>query len=108
MALIKCPECSKEISDQSKSCPHCGYRLNSMSAEEKGNIKRVIFWIIGIIVAIILIVVVYDACTTSTDELKDNLKKSQQELSETKERLDDLKRKKAINDWLINYYEDND
>lgn len=24
MALIKCPECGKEISDKAKSCPHCG------------------------------------------------------------------------------------
>lgn len=28
MALIKCPECGKEISDKSKSCIHCGYPLN--------------------------------------------------------------------------------
>lgn len=25
MALIKCPECEKEISDKSKACPHCGF-----------------------------------------------------------------------------------
>jgi len=24
MALIKCGECSKEISDRAESCPHCG------------------------------------------------------------------------------------
>lgn len=24
MALIKCPECGKEISDKAKSCPNCG------------------------------------------------------------------------------------
>lgn len=23
MALIKCPECGKEISDRAVSCPHC-------------------------------------------------------------------------------------
>ncbi len=27
MALIHCPECDKEISDQVRSCPHCGYPL---------------------------------------------------------------------------------
>ena len=27
MALIKCPECNKEISDQAKWCVHCGYPL---------------------------------------------------------------------------------
>jgi hypothetical protein len=27
MALISCPECAKEISDQAVSCPHCGVPL---------------------------------------------------------------------------------
>ena len=27
MALIKCPECGKEISDKAKACPECGYEL---------------------------------------------------------------------------------
>ena len=25
MALIKCPECGKQMSDMAGSCPHCGY-----------------------------------------------------------------------------------
>lgn len=27
MALIKCPECGKEVSDQAEACIHCGYPL---------------------------------------------------------------------------------
>jgi len=27
MALLKCPECGKEISDKAENCPHCGYVL---------------------------------------------------------------------------------
>jgi len=27
MALIKCSECGKEISDKAESCPNCGYVL---------------------------------------------------------------------------------
>ena len=27
MALIKCPECGKEISDQAKACIHCEYPI---------------------------------------------------------------------------------
>lgn len=27
MALIKCPECARDVSDQAASCPHCGYPL---------------------------------------------------------------------------------
>lgn len=29
MALINCPECSREISDKSTNCIHCGYPLKS-------------------------------------------------------------------------------
>lgn len=25
MALIKCPECDKKVSDKAENCPHCGY-----------------------------------------------------------------------------------
>lgn len=28
MAMIKCPECGKEISDKAKACIHCGYPLD--------------------------------------------------------------------------------
>lgn len=30
MALIKCPECGKEISDKSKQCIYCGYPLGEL------------------------------------------------------------------------------
>lgn len=33
MALIKCPECGKEISDRSKMCIHCGYPLEEEAIE---------------------------------------------------------------------------
>lgn len=29
MALIKCSECGREISDSAESCPHCGKPLSS-------------------------------------------------------------------------------
>ena len=28
MALIKCPECGRDVSDKSEKCIHCGYPLN--------------------------------------------------------------------------------
>lgn len=34
MALINCPECSKEISDKVKTCPHCGFPLVEEIKEE--------------------------------------------------------------------------
>ena len=27
MALVKCPECGKEVSDRAKSCPNCGFPI---------------------------------------------------------------------------------
>lgn len=32
MALVKCDECGKEISDSAKKCPHCG-----IGTKEKDN-----------------------------------------------------------------------
>jgi len=31
MALIKCPECEKMVSDKAKACIHCGYPLKTVS-----------------------------------------------------------------------------
>ena len=35
MALINCPECSKEISDKVKSCPYCGYPFDETSIQNE-------------------------------------------------------------------------
>lgn len=44
MALIKCPECGKEISDKAHACIHCGYPLIpaalSVANEEKNVVER--------------------------------------------------------------------
>ena len=33
MALIKCPECGKEVSDHAASCPNCGYPISDQANE---------------------------------------------------------------------------
>ena len=44
MALIKCPECGKEISDKAAACIHCGFPLSLLEKEyvsgEKKNDKE--------------------------------------------------------------------
>ena len=35
MALIKCPECGKEISSRSKACIHCGFPLDEVIKPEE-------------------------------------------------------------------------
>lgn len=33
MALIKCPECGKEVSDKASTCIHCGYPLSESTQQ---------------------------------------------------------------------------
>lgn len=39
MALIKCPECDKQISDKAESCPHCGYSFEKRTSSNNQNNK---------------------------------------------------------------------
>ena len=75
MALIKCPECDKEISDKVKVCPHCGYpfqkeentaqkvEISSVNLKiKKENKKKIIIAVIAIccvIVCIFAVVKIY-------------------------------------------------
>lgn len=59
MAIIQCPECGKEISDQAEVCIYCGYRLRAAQRVEKWKPlmkyapKAAI--VLGIVVALLLI-----------------------------------------------------
>lgn len=74
MALIKCPECGKEISDTAKNCIHCGYVLKEdnntvqpqtvIIAPEKGksakkslNIGVIIFLVFSIFFIILNLII---------------------------------------------------
>lgn len=37
MALILCPECKREISDQAKTCPHCGFPIEESFKLKSSN-----------------------------------------------------------------------
>lgn len=52
MALIKCPECGKEISNTCRRCPSCGYAL----MRNKKRILSIVVVSIVILLAIVLIV----------------------------------------------------
>lgn len=41
MALIKCPECGKEISDTAKNCIHCGYALKEEDPKSQPSVYKV-------------------------------------------------------------------
>ena len=40
MALIKCPECGKEISDKSPACIHCGFPLELLKSSPSSGIDE--------------------------------------------------------------------
>lgn len=39
MALIKCPECGKEVSDKAIACIHCGFPLQKVKKDEATEIQ---------------------------------------------------------------------
>ncbi|MBI5037750.1 MAG: zinc-ribbon domain-containing protein [Candidatus Kerfeldbacteria bacterium] len=56
MALIKCSECGKDISDQAEACPHCGNPLRPIvvqATSKRWKLAKLIAWI-SILVGIYL------------------------------------------------------
>lgn len=54
MALIKCSECGKEMSDNAKSCPHCGNKRRVKWSKK----KKIIFWVVfSLLVGLIILFV---------------------------------------------------
>ena len=76
MALIKCPECGKEISDAAESCPNCGYPIKGQQqigdsdglgkGQETKKLKTVLFIVVGII----LVVIVYGNYILTVDAVR--------------------------------------
>jgi len=61
MALIKCPDCGKEISSEATSCPFCGCpatKINpNLNEEIKNNLqKRGMLFIVIAIAAIVFVI----------------------------------------------------
>ena len=53
MALKKCKECGKEISDSAKACPHCGATSTATKMQEIGCAMT----FIGVLILVIVIAV---------------------------------------------------
>jgi len=49
MAMMLCPECSTEISDQAFTCPKCGLPLNRSIVKKKPIVGIVVAGILGVI-----------------------------------------------------------
>jgi hypothetical protein len=66
MALIKCTECGKEVSDRATLCPHCGIKL----APKPGVVQLIFGWAFLILLAAIIFAVVSDHNTKPGQEIK--------------------------------------
>ncbi|QTH64364.1 hypothetical protein J1N51_02435 [Psychrosphaera ytuae] len=41
MAIIKCPQCKKSISDKQKVCPHCELDMTNLTEEKLASMSRI-------------------------------------------------------------------
>jgi len=101
MALINCPECSKEISDQAVSCPHCGYSLKPVASPHKRSSILPIFLMICCIIGGII-------CYNKANELTPDISRTEaaviasnyggnySQAKEWSEELDDMKGQKKV------------
>ena len=48
MAIIKCPECGREVSDQAKQCPHCGNIISKGSIFYTSIVVGAVIALLGI------------------------------------------------------------
>ena len=66
MALINCPECGHQVSDQAKTCPHCGIEIAGrftapltdkpqLQQRPSGRKRSWIAWLVALILALIMV-----------------------------------------------------
>ena len=68
MAIIKCSECERNISDKAQNCPHCGFPLkNNDEIHSVSNIKPYLMIMTVILVIIGAVVIVFLKYNRSDD-----------------------------------------
>ena len=93
MALIKCPECGKEISDTIKKCPNCGYKN-----KKKLNKKKFV------IICIISLVLLIGGCISIITIKNNNTKQQEKLVQEYDSLIVETGAKIYVNGVLAQYY----
>ena len=120
MALIKCPECGKEISDKAGACPNCGCPISSleglaelskqkeeeMKQTQSENRKTTIGIIIAVLIVAFIVGIGYYK-STELDRARAKLEKAKDNYNQTSKEIDDLQRQIDYNNYLIDEYEKN-
>ena len=57
MAMIQCPECQRQVSDQAQSCPGCGHPLKAAQPVSRaGGVAQTVAPVVGKVASTYLIV----------------------------------------------------
>ena len=60
MALIKCPECGKEISDKAQICPGCGIKIDNENKDFTKTKKKRQKTVLGkILLACVILIIIF-------------------------------------------------
>lgn len=128
MALIKCTECGKEVSENAMSCPNCGNPIKQRvlqikAAESRKSIIKKLIWGVGIAIIVFIIYVItvvvpsqqmtpekaHQLLEETNQAYKEKLKKEEQEAREYIRIIQNdnatlLQKREAYNE-LIKHYE---
>lgn len=110
MALINCPECSKQISEQTNACPHCGYPIQSQQVnpfanqiQPKADVPK--SYGCGTFIIIVIVCFILYQCVSSYSDYQDRVQSHSEPVNEPQPENIDLETKAST---MINTYEDNE
>ena len=118
MALIKCPECGKEISDKAEICVNCGIKISDIEnlhevsqkkeqeiiQQQNNKTKSIIGIVIAIIVVVFFLWLIWYQ-STDDERARQKLQNSIDELKQTQKEIDDLEQQLEYNNRLIKEYD---
>ncbi|MEG1233998.1 MAG: zinc ribbon domain-containing protein [Acinetobacter sp.] len=113
MALINCPECSKQISDQSTTCPHCGYPIQARKvdtwsthqAPREPEKKKAKSYGCGTFILLVVIGFIVYQCASSYSDYQERVQKHSEPPAEQTTKSIDLETKAST---MLNTYEQNE
>lgn len=103
--MIHCPGCGKQVPDEQRICPSCGFNIAAVTHIGTRNTAKKVAKFVAIALAVILAVVIFDACTLSSDEAKENLRRSTAAYNAGKAEVERLERQiELIDQTLLDLY----
>lgn len=119
MALIKCPECGKDVSSSAASCPNCGHPISQAQPKETVVEKTTVVkekkkgsCLSGILVFVVIIVIILVVASKDSDSSKSSSSSSSTatstaESSASEEAVEEVQYLAVTSTELIDAYNDN-